>query len=99
YYSPEQFFSFTPWERLRVFQMGYFREARRMLEEGKTPDAFRQLITEKSKSEQVNRLGFEPENNGTLQCERVHFSSKHSKMPWYKNIETQGAKWRLFIAG
>lgn len=98
--SPEEFFAFTPWERIRVFKMSYFLEAHRNLKKARDAEAFPAYWSQMAaRGAQIPNGGFVIDGGSDQNkpsCERVHFGSRHSKNFWYRNVRIDGAKWRVF---
>ena len=95
--SADLYFSFTPWERLRVFGSTYFLEAYSQL---KYENVYRNI---KGFMDEVRRTdGFYP-NGGffgqaakPFSCIRMRHNSQASPYATIRNIKTDGARWRLF---
>jgi hypothetical protein len=100
YFSPEQFFALTRWERIRTFKMAYFRVARRMLQDAEWAAAnFDSQVAQLMASDaEIAARGYLQAAQDVIRCEPLNMDSSHSVHPWYKNIQLQGAKWRLFAA-
>jgi hypothetical protein len=98
-YSPEQFFAFTPFERLSVFGMSYFMNAHKNLAMARATVQFDQLLSRSLASEYFLESGFNRiDEKHELKCNAVHFHSNTATgdYEWYKNVKLTGAKWRLF---
>lgn len=100
--SPEEFFAFTPMERIRVFGMSYFLEARRNLKKAQEAELFPGYWNQWLRSgSRIPNRGFVIDSGSDDKkpsCERVRFGSRHSKNFWYRNVRIDGAKWRVFRA-
>lgn len=96
-YSAELFFSFTPMERLRIFKGSYFTAARAMLKREELYRNYANIAQYYANSPgEYADFGFLAIDPGEFGCMRFRHSSHVSPWSGYRNIRTDGARWRLF---
>ena len=96
-YNAEQFFSYTPWERLKMFKSSYFLAARTMLAAEDSYFAYDSVIRQIPGAPGFYKdLGFLAIEPGEHACGKIRHNSRATYMSVYKNIEANGARWRLF---
>lgn len=96
-YTPEQFFSFTPQERLNMFKSGYFLAARTMLKKEELYRRYPEIVGAMvGRDGEYANYGFLPIDPTEFSCMKVHHGSSVSIWSSYRNMKTDGARWRLF---
>ncbi|PWU14573.1 MAG: hypothetical protein C5B49_12975 [Bdellovibrio sp.] len=96
-FTPEIYFSLTTFERLVMFKSGWFLAARTMLDGENVYNNFTatiaQLATMKGNDP---HKGFLPVDHQDYHCDRIRHASNVARFSWYKNVNLDGARWRLF---
>lgn len=95
--SPDMFFNMTPWERVRMFRSGYFAAARGALKYASTFERFDELVAEATAIAPADPyIGFVGVGERDYSCVRFRHNSRVSPASIYRNIQLNGARWRLF---
>jgi hypothetical protein len=96
-YSAEQFFAYTPLERLRMFKSSYFLAARTMLKKEQVYRNYGAIAQNIMNSPGgYPNLGFLPVGPSDFSCQKFRHNSRVSPWSTYRDVKTDGARWRLF---